>query len=38
MERKNRQWLLARRPQGLVSAEDFRWVETPCASPVRPRE
>ncbi len=25
----NRQWLLARRPQGLVSAEDFRWVETP---------
>ncbi len=26
----NRQWLLARRPQGLVSAEDFRLVETPA--------
>jgi hypothetical protein len=25
----NRQWLLARRPKGLVSAEDFRWVEGP---------
>ncbi len=25
----NRQWLLARRPRGLVSAEDFRWVEAP---------
>jgi NADPH-dependent curcumin reductase CurA len=24
---KNRQWLLARRPQGMISAEDFRWVE-----------
>ena len=24
---KNRQWLLARRPHGMVSAEDFRWVE-----------
>jgi len=33
MERKNRQWLLARRPQGLVSAEDFRWVETPAPTP-----
>jgi len=25
----NRQWLLARRPSGLVSADDFRWVESP---------
>ncbi|HET8724358.1 MAG TPA: NADP-dependent oxidoreductase [Anaeromyxobacteraceae bacterium] len=25
----NRQWLLARRPEGMVSAEDFRLVETP---------
>jgi NADPH-dependent curcumin reductase CurA len=33
MERKNRQWLLARRPQGMVSAEDFRWVETPVPAP-----
>jgi len=33
MERKNRQWLLARRPQGLVSAEDFRWVETAVSTP-----
>jgi NADPH-dependent curcumin reductase CurA len=33
MERENRQWLLARRPQGLVSAEDFRWVETPPPTP-----
>jgi NADPH-dependent curcumin reductase len=24
---KNRQWLLARRPQGMISAEDFKWVE-----------
>ena len=24
----NRQWLLARRPQGLISDEDFRWVES----------
>jgi NADPH-dependent curcumin reductase CurA len=29
----NRQWLLARRPQGLVSAEDFRWAEVPVPSP-----
>ena len=32
-ERTNRQWLLARRPKGLVSAEDFRWVETPAPEP-----
>jgi NADPH-dependent curcumin reductase CurA len=25
----NRQWLLARRPQGLVQPEDFRWNEAP---------
>ncbi|HZR10727.1 MAG TPA: NADP-dependent oxidoreductase [Myxococcales bacterium] len=24
---KNRQWLLARRPQGMISADDFKWVE-----------
>lgn len=33
MERKNRQWLLARRPQGMVSAEDFRLVETDVPAP-----
>ena len=33
MERKNRQWLLERRPKGLVSAEDFRWVETEAPRP-----
>src|ERR1700687_1846763 len=33
METKNRQWLLARRPQGMVSAEDFRWVETDVPTP-----
>jgi NADPH-dependent curcumin reductase CurA len=31
--RMNRQWLLARRPQGLVSAEDFRWAEAPVPDP-----
>src|SRR5512137_3126641 len=30
---KNRQWLLARRPEGLVSAEDFRLAEAPAAEP-----
>src|SRR5580692_3996726 len=25
----NRQWLLARRPRGLVSASDVTWTETP---------
>jgi NADPH-dependent curcumin reductase CurA len=29
----NRQWLLARRPEGLVSAEDFRLAETPAVEP-----
>lgn len=26
----NRQWLLARRPHGLIGPEDFRWVEGPA--------
>ncbi len=31
---KNRQWLLARRPQGTISREDFTWVEEgPVPSP-----
>ncbi len=29
----NRQWLLARRPVGLVQAEDFRWAEAPVPDP-----
>ena len=29
----NRQWLLARRPSGPVSTNDFRWVETPPPTP-----
>jgi hypothetical protein len=29
----NRQWLLARRPRGELSAEDFKWVETPIPAP-----
>jgi NADPH-dependent curcumin reductase CurA len=29
----NRQWQLARRPEGLVSAEDFRLVEAPAPEP-----
>jgi NADPH-dependent curcumin reductase CurA len=29
----NRRWLLARRPEGIVSAEDFRWVEEPVGEP-----
>jgi NADPH-dependent curcumin reductase CurA len=33
MARTNRQWLLARRPRGLVSAEDFRWTEGPAPEP-----
>ncbi|HKN00277.1 MAG TPA: NADP-dependent oxidoreductase [Candidatus Binataceae bacterium] len=28
-ELKNRQWLLAARPQGLIKESDFRWNETP---------
>src|SRR5512144_492547 len=29
----NRQWLLARRPLGLVQTEDFRWAEAPVPEP-----
>jgi len=29
----NRQWLLARRPRGEVSPEDFRWAEGPVPEP-----
>ena len=29
----NRQWLLARRPRGVVSGEDFRWVESALPEP-----
>ena len=29
----NRQWLLARRPEGVVADEDFRLVETPAPEP-----
>ncbi len=29
----NRQWLLARRPEGLVSSSDFRLVESPAPEP-----
>lgn len=29
----NRQWLLARRPRGLISADDFQWVERPVPEP-----
>jgi NADPH-dependent curcumin reductase CurA len=29
----NRQWLLGRRPKGLPSVEDFRWVESPVPEP-----
>ena len=32
-ERVNRRWLLARRPRGAVSAEDFRWEEGPVPEP-----
>ena len=32
-ERLNRQWTLARRPQGLVRPEDFKWVEGPAPVP-----
>ena len=27
-ELKNRQWMLAARPQGLIKESDFRWNET----------
>ncbi len=30
---KNRQWLLERRPQGMLSAGDFRWVESEVPAP-----
>jgi NADPH-dependent curcumin reductase len=33
MEGKNRQWLLARRPEGLIAPGDFEWVEGPVPSP-----
>ena len=29
----NRQWLLARRPQGMISAQDFQWTEAPVPVP-----
>jgi NADPH-dependent curcumin reductase CurA len=29
----NRQWLLARRPQGMISSDDFRWAESPAPEP-----
>ncbi|MGA3121916.1 MAG: NADP-dependent oxidoreductase [Polyangiaceae bacterium] len=31
--RTNHQWLLARRPQGLISAADFRWTESEIGEP-----
>ncbi len=30
-ELKNRRWLLAARPQGMIKESDFRWSETPVA-------
>ncbi len=33
MTQVNRQWLLARRPKGVVSAEDFRWNEASVPEP-----
>lgn len=30
---KNRQWLLSRRPQGMISDADFRWTETDLPKP-----
>jgi NADPH-dependent curcumin reductase CurA len=30
---QNRQWLLARRPSGAVSQDDFRWAEAPVPEP-----
>ena len=30
---KNRQWLLARRPQGMISPADFTWTESPVPTP-----
>ena len=31
--KNNRQWLLARRPEGMVSREDFSYAETPAPEP-----
>ena len=33
MERRNRQWLLARRPKGMIGAEDFQWTEGAVPTP-----
>ena len=30
---KNRQWLLAERPQGIIKETDFRWNESTAPSP-----
>jgi len=32
-DRRNRQWTLARRPQGRVQPEDFHWAEGPVPAP-----
>src|ERR1700733_13941462 len=32
-ELKNRQWLLAARPKGIIKASDFRWNETVATPP-----
>jgi len=33
MPRTNRQWLLARRPTGMITPDDFQWVEGPVPAP-----
>jgi NADPH-dependent curcumin reductase CurA len=33
MQTRNRQWLLARRPRGMVQEDDFTYVETPLPQP-----
>jgi NADPH-dependent curcumin reductase CurA len=33
MDGLNRQWLLARRPRGAISSEDFRWTESSIPEP-----
>jgi NADPH-dependent curcumin reductase CurA len=33
MTDQNRQWLLARRPSGSITNDDFQWVETPIPRP-----
>ena len=30
---KNRQWLLATRPQGMVTKDNFQWLETEVETP-----